>query len=110
MNPETEAERLLPVLAERCEILRRQYGQPIEVPLSIYETDHDLAILRPEDGGKWSAEFHRQVMEILAARLRLRGFNVRLRTIDAASYLRWLAAEKITNTPSARAQFISLQK
>lgn len=109
MNAAAEATRLLPTLLERCTALQQQHGQPLAVPLSTYETDHDLAVLRPEDGGKWTAAFHREVMEILASRLRLHGFNVKLTILDAAAYLRWLAETKQSNTPAARAQFISLQ-
>lgn len=108
MNAAAEADRLLPALLERCHALRERFGPPAEVPLAIYETDHDLAVLRPEDRGQWSAAFHRQVMEEIAVRLRIHGFRVRIKTIDAASYLRWLAAEKLTNTPAHRAQFIAL--
>jgi Tfp pilus assembly PilM family ATPase len=109
MTPAAEASRLLPALMERCRALQQQHGQPVVVPLSIYETDHDLATLRPEDRGVWSAAFHREVMEEIATRLRLAGFNVRLVPLDAAAYLRWLAAGKLTNTPANRAAFISLQ-
>ena len=110
MDAETEANRLFQTLHERCRALTAQFGKPTEIPLSVYETDHDLATLRPEDGGRWTAAFHRAVMESLAARLREKGFTVRLVPLDAAAYFRWLAAGNHRNTPDARAQFIGLPR
>ena len=110
MTVATESDRLFPLLLARCRELSARFGRAQEVPLSIYETDDDLATLRPEDGGRWTADFHRQVMESLALRLRLEGFPVRLVLLNAADYLRWLAQEKRRNSPEARAQFISLQR
>lgn len=107
MSVEAAADRLWPHLLARVTALAGQYGSPVEIPLSIYETDHDLAILRPEDGGKWSAGFHRAVMQLIAARLRLRGYRVRLVPLDAAAYLRWLAETRQKNTAANRAAFIS---
>lgn len=110
MTPDAEADRLWPQLLARVEALGEHFGMPAEIPLSIYETDLDLATLRPEDGGKWSADFHRRVMQILATRLRLRGYRVRLVQLEATAYLRWLAAEKKTNTAANRAAFVSLAR
>ena len=109
MTAEGEAARLLPHLLEQCRELRAAYGHPVETPISVYETDDDLATLRPEDRGRWTAAFHREVMECIARRLRLHGHRVRLIPLDAASYLRWLAETKQKNTPATRAQFIGLQ-
>lgn len=109
MTAADEAGRLLPALLARCRALREQFGEPVAVPLAVYETDNDLATLRPEDGGAWSAQFHRDVMTEIAARLESAGFPVRLVTMDAAEYLRWLAAERLTNTPANRAAFIGRQ-
>lgn len=108
MTAEQEAGRLLETLLPRCEELMAEYGRPVEIPLSVYETDHDLATLRPEDGGRWTAAFHREVMECIATRLRLKGHHVRLVPMDAAKYLRWLADTRQKNTPANRAQFIGL--
>lgn len=109
MTAKQEADRLFPVLLERTQSLQKQFGGVSTIPISTYETDEDLAVLRPEDRGAWSAEFHRQIMQIIATRLRLRGFKVKLTRLDAASYRRWLAETKQKNTPGNRAHFISLQ-
>ena len=103
------AKQLWPVLIGQVRELEERFGKPSIIPLSIYETDHDLAVLRPEDGGKWSAEFHAMVMRQLARWLRRDGYNPKLITIDAAAYLRWLAENKFTNDAGRRSQFISFQ-
>jgi hypothetical protein len=110
MQPAQEAERLFPTLLERCRATAARFGSPVAIPISIYETDNDLATLRPEDGGRWTAAFHRAVMECLSEKLGAEGFPVRLVPLDAAAYLRWLAAEGMSNTPQSRAQFIGLQQ
>lgn len=104
MNAAAEAAKMLLQIADQVGL----DGAPSLIVLSIYETDHDLAVLRPEDGGKWSAAFHSKVMREVAKRLR-RVTKVRLRKLDAAAYLRWLAAEGLTNDAGNRAKFISLQ-
>ena len=109
MNAQDEADRIFTHLLGICEAIKARFGKAQSTPISIYETDHDLATLRPEDGGAWTAAFHREVMELIAVRLRVLGYPVRLVTLHAADYLRWLAAKKLTNTPAHRAQFISLQ-
>jgi hypothetical protein len=109
MTATAEAERLLQHLLPQCEQMQASHGKAAAVPISVYETDHDLATLRPEDGGRWTAEFHREVMEQIAASLRLLGYVVRLVPMDAAKYLRWLSDTKQTNSPGNRARFISLQ-
>ena len=54
---EKEAARIFPALFARCRALQAEFGQLVAVPLAIYETDHDLETLRPEDGGAWGAAF-----------------------------------------------------
>ena len=103
---EKEAARIFPAILARCRALPAEFGQLVAVPLAIYETDLDLATLRPEDGGAWSAAFHRDVMAELARLLESEGFAASLKRLDAADYLRWLAAKKLTNTPANRAAFI----
>jgi len=109
MRPEAEADLLYPMLLKRCAALRERFGEPREIPLTVYETDHDLATLIPEDRGTWTAAQHRQVMEILVTRLGLAGYRVRLATLHAATYRRWLASKKLTNTAAQRAAFIIQQ-
>jgi hypothetical protein len=108
MTPADEAARIFPALLARCRAMQADYGQPVAVPLAVYATDHDLAVLRPEDGGAWSAAFHREVMTVLVRLLAAEGFTATLKPLDAAEYLRWLAAEKLLNTAANRAAFIGL--
>lgn len=105
MTPTVAAARIFPRLLAQCHALQSKYEQPIEVPLAIYETDYDLAVLRPEDGGVWSAAFDRDVMTELVRLLAGAGVAATLKPLDAASYLRWLAAQGLTNTAANRAAF-----
>jgi hypothetical protein len=104
-----QADKLYPAFIGRVRELESRYGKPSIIPISIYDTDHDLAVLRPEDKGQWTAEFHASVMRAMARRLRREGYKVKLITLDAAKYLRWLASEGLKNEPQNRAAFISLQ-
>lgn len=109
-SAQSAADKLLPALLKQVAALRPADGTPVIIPISIYETDHDLAVLRPEDAGQWSAAFHTMVMRAIARRLRREtGVKVKLITLDAAAYLRWLAEEGLTNDAGNRARFISLQ-
>ena len=103
------ANQLFPALLERVELMEEMSGKPSVIPISIYETDHDLATLRPEDGGKWSAAFHAMVMRALARKLRKKGFRCKLVMLNAAAYLRWLAKNGEINTAANRAAFIASQ-
>lgn len=109
MTPQSEANRLFPILLSRAKAMEDQYGKPEIIPISIYETDNDLEVLRPEDKGIWTAKFHRETMEIIASKLQAEGYNAVSKPLDAAAYLRWLAETKNKNTPENRAQFIQLQ-
>jgi hypothetical protein len=104
-----QADKLLSVILSRVAALAESHVKPAFIPLSIYETDHDLAVLRPEDQGQWTAAFHAEVMRALARKIRkATGIKVVLKTIDAAGYLRWLAENNLKNEAANRAAFISL--
>ena len=99
---------LTDAMLTQCNLLRSLQGAPDVVPLSVYETDHDLHTLRPEDKGQWTAATHRAAMEHIAAALRRAGFPAKLVTLNAAKYLRWLSREGRQNSPENRAAFVSL--
>ena len=108
MSAQEEAFQLFPVLLAGCSALCADFGRPIAIPLAIYDTDDDLAVLRPEDAAVWSAAFHREVMIELERMLAGAGFTVTLKPVDAGAYLGWLAVHTRTNTPASRAAFIRM--
>lgn len=78
--------------------------------LALYATDHDLRILRPEDGPEATRDEHEALVRQVAALLTERhGLAFEFITLDASSYLRWLAAEGKKNTAENRAAWIGLQ-
>jgi hypothetical protein len=89
--------------------LREAHGKPQIIGLSIYASDADLRLLRPEDGPNATAAQQRRITEAVAAALRADGTPVKLVTLRSAEYLTWLAATGMSNDASLRAQWINLQ-
>lgn len=85
--------------------LTRQHGRPAEIVLTLYETDHDLRILRPEDGPEATCADHASLIHAVADALRADGHTVTLRPMRASDYLRYLAATGQKNSPETRAKF-----
>lgn len=106
MNREQKIIELALTQARR---LREQYGRPQIIGLSVYETDADLRQLRPEDGPNATAAQQRRITETVAAALRGDGHLVRLITLRAAAYLKWLSETGQANDASIRAKWINLQ-
>ncbi|HRW57949.1 MAG TPA: hypothetical protein P5185_09345 [Oscillospiraceae bacterium] len=79
-------------------------GQP--TPMTDYECDEDLRLLRPEDGPDATVEDHRILNRAVARLLRTRyGMRPIAVPLRAADYLRWLAAEGRKNDAANRALF-----
>lgn len=72
--------------------LRERFGSPQIIGLSIYASDDDLRLLRPEDGAAATAAQQRRMVEAVAAALRGDGHPVKLVTLEAVNYLKWLAS------------------
>jgi len=83
-------------------------GAPNLVRLTRYETQHDYELLRPEDQPAQKSD-HDDMIEYIAEELHFEGVPVQVVVLDAAAYLRWLAAENLKNTPENRASWTSFQ-
>ena len=83
-------------------------GAPNLVRLTRYETQHDYEVLRPEDQPAKKSD-HDTMIEYISAELHTEGIPVEVVVLDAAAYLRWLAAENLKNTTENRASWTSLQ-
>ena len=90
------------VLAQAAKLCQR-YGQPQVIRLTVYESDEDLRLLRPEDGPDATCEQQRRMTDAVANRLRQGGHVVKLRTLRVADYLQWLADGGLKNTAANRA-------
>jgi hypothetical protein len=101
MNREQQIIKLALAQA-RC--LREQHGTPQIIALSIYASDADLRQLRPEDGPDATASQQRR---ITAAAMRGEGNLVKLVTLRAADYLKWLTAQGRSNDAATRAEWIN---
>jgi hypothetical protein len=104
MNREQQIIKLALAQA-RC--LREQHGTPQIIALSIYASDADLRQLRPEDGPDATASQQRRITDAVAAALRGEGNLVRLVTLRAADYLKWLTAQGRSNDAATRAEWIN---
>ena len=82
-------------------------GTPNVVRLTVYESQHDYEILRPEDQPALKSD-HDAMIEFIAGELHMEGVPVEAVVLDASAYLRWLAAENLKNTPENRAAWTSL--
>lgn len=87
--------------------LREQFGAAREIRLSVYASDSDLRALRPEDGPEATAEQQRQLVDAVATALRADGHLVKLVTLRAVDYLKWLSENGKVNDPGTRAQWIA---
>lgn len=79
------------------------------VPISIYESQHDYELLRPEDQPA-RVDDHTALMHIVAENLRTEynhKINIVLVPLNAAAYLRYLHATCQKNTAASRAAFIA---
>lgn len=106
MNREQQIIELALTQARR---LRERHGRPQVIGLSIYASDADLRQLRPEDGPDATAAQQRRITDAVAAALRSEGQLVKLVTLKAAEYLKWLTETGQTNDASMRAKWINLQ-
>jgi hypothetical protein len=106
MNREQQIIALALAQARR---MRDQYGTPQIIGLSIYASDADLRQLRPEDGPDATAAQQRRITDAVAAALRGDGHLVKLVTLKAAEYLKWLTETGQINDASIRAKWINLQ-
>lgn len=106
MNREQQIIQLALTQARR---LRELHGAAQIIGLSIYASDADLHLLRPEDGPTATAAQQRRITEAVATALREDGTPVKLVTLRSADYLTWLAATGMSNNAAMRAQWINLQ-
>lgn len=83
---------------------------PGRVVLAKYESQLDYETLRPEDQPA-TVEDHAEMIEwiatALATHLYMRGIELATPVINASQYLRWLAAEGLTNNAANRAAFVA---
>ena len=83
---------------------------PNSIVLATYETQLDYEILRPEDKPT-SVQDHREMINYIKTLLdqEFGGTpQITITTVNASQYLRWLAANKLTNDAGNRALFVSI--
>lgn len=102
-------QQIIAVALAQARRLREQFGRPQVIGLSVYASDDDLRQLRPEDGPDATAAQQRRITDAVAAALRGDGHLVKLVTVRAADYLKWLSATGQTNDAATRAKWINLQ-
>lgn len=76
----TRRDAIIQQALAHAKALAARYGQPQRVNLSLYQSDHDLHTLRPEDGPEATAAEQRLITETVATELRKRGWTVFLLT------------------------------
>ena len=101
-------QRIIDAALAQARHLRESHGKPQLIKLSTYATDADLRQLRPEDGPNATIQQQRRLVDAVASALRNDGHLVRLVTLRAVDYLKWLSDQNLPNTAANRAAFISL--
>ena len=87
-------------------LLARGIPPGSRIRLALFENADTYFFLK--GANEWPFGFHCMVVRACAREFRKRGFKVELITLELAQYYDFLDAEKIKDSPSARAQFISL--
>jgi hypothetical protein len=90
--------------------VKDMHPKPGHIVLAKYETQLDYETLRPEDQPA-RVEDHSEMIEHIATAIathcHMQGIRVLTPIVHASTYLRWLAANHLTNTAANRAAFIS---
>jgi hypothetical protein len=94
----------------QARLLKQRHGQPDVLTLSLYATDDDLHQLRPEDGPDATVKVQHRITHACADALRREGFPVRLITVRATDYLKWLTENELPNLPENRAKWLTWQQ
>lgn len=105
-----EYEKILNNFLARYDELKKQFGKPFIVKLTIYQDDEALKLFRPNETWKGGAAEHAKIMYKLALEAQKQhGVQVELVEIDTQKYLSWLAEEGLSDSPANRAAYISVQ-
>lgn len=106
----TRQQQIIQTALAQAKALREQYGSAHVINLSVYATDADLRQIRPEDGPNATAAEQRQITDAVASALRTEGQLVKLITLRAVDYLKWLTDNNQINNPAARAEWLTWQQ
>ena len=87
-------------------LLARGIPPGSRIRLALFEDAATYLFLKGANDWPW--EFHGMVIRACAREFRKHGFKVELITLELAQYYDFLYAQKIKDSPAARAQFISL--
>lgn len=94
----------------RLDELKKRFGKPFTVKLTIYQNDEALKFFRPNETWNGGAAEHAKIMYKLALEAQKQyGVQVELVEIDTQKYLSWLAEDGLSDSPANRAAYISAQ-
>lgn len=105
-----EYEKMLNNFLARYDELKKRFGKPFIVKLTIYQDDEALKLFRPNETWQGGAAEHAKIMYKLALEAQKQhGVQVELVEIDTQKYFSWLAEEGLSDSPANRAAYISVQ-